>query len=464
MKNNFLIKSAFIYMIGSFLSAGLAFLTTPIFTRILSVSEYGMVAIFITWVNIFIIIGGLETESTIPIANIKYNKIEFNSYLSSILLLSSLSFILFSLIIFIFSNAIVSMLGLSMLLLVILIFQSFFAYVQQFYNSYLIQTKKPLKSIILVASFSILSTLLSIAFVIFFRDDKYIGQILGKAIIVVIYGIVVYFIIIKKSKPKINLQYWKFCLTLSIPIIFHLLSATMLSQADRIMLQMYNGFSEAGIYSFAYIIATILAILWQATNKAWVPWYFEQTKNNNTSTINEFAREYVLLFSLATISLMLLVPEITMILGPNSYSGGEKITLIVMLGIYFNFLYSFFSNFEFYKEKTKWIAIGTIGAAIINILINLLLIPTMGIIGAAIATLISYIMLFVFHAIIATRLEGYNIKLSIIIKNIGLILISFSVILFIIDYPIIRGVVLVVIMVYIFIRYKDMLIKLLKSN
>lgn len=450
--NGFLFKSAIIYTIGSFLTAGLAFLTTPIFTRMLTVEEYGIVAVFNTWVNIMIILVGLETSSTISIANIKFQKKKLNEYLSSILLLSTLSFFIIFVIILVFRSWIIELMDISFILLVILLFQSFFGYIQQFYNTYLIQTKNPKASLILSVSFSLISTLLAIIMVISFKENKYLGQIIGKAIVVVIYGVLTYFIIIKKSKPKFNKEYWSFCLPLSIPIIFHLLSATVLSQADRIMIQKYVGIEETGIYSFAYIIATVLSILWQASNKAWVPWYLEQTKLGNRRVINNYAKEYMVFFSCATLGLMLIAPEITQILGPASYQGGVRVTIIVMFGIYFNFLYSFLSNYEFYKEKTKWIAIGTVLSALVNFVLNIVFIPLWGSMGAAITTLISYIMLFIFHSIIATRMEGYNIYYSMILKNIFFTAVGFIFVNVVLESLLIR--LSVIVMLFIFILYK----------
>jgi O-antigen/teichoic acid export membrane protein len=424
VKNSFF-KSSIIYVLGSFFTAGLAFLTTPIFTRILSLEEYGLVAIFTTWVNIIMIIVGLQTSGTISIANIKFKHDELNSYLSSVLFLSTLSFFAISSVLLIFGKWITDLMDITLFLLFVILLQSFFAYVQQFYNTYLIQTKKPWKSLLLSVSFSVLATILSVILVFTFQDNKHLGPILGKAIVVVIYGVICYFIVIKKSKITINKSYWKFCLPLSIPLIFHLLAAIILSQSDKIILQKYVGNAEVGIYTFSYTLASILAILWQALNKAWVPWYFENTKSNNYKVINNYAKVYLNIFLIVTIIIMLLVPEIMYILGPPEYRVGDRVTLVVMLGIYFNFLYSFLSNYEFYTENTKWIAVGTIAAALINIILNILLIPSMHAMGAAIATLISYIMLFIFHSIIATNIKGYNIQYKMIIKNIVLMVLIF---------------------------------------
>ena len=78
------------------------------------------------------------------------------------------------------------------------------------------------------------------------------------------------------------------------------------------------------------------------------------------------------------------------------------------------FLYSFPVNYEFYHKKSIHIAIGTSVAAVINCILNYILIPKMGMAGAAVATLISYVMLWIFHHLVSKYFIGehyhYTIK------------------------------------------------------
>ena len=80
--------------------------------------------------------------------------------------------------------------------------------------------------------------------------------------------------------------------------------------------------------------------------------------------------------------------------------------------IYFIFLYSFPVNFEFYHKQTKNIAVGTMLAGVLNVVLNFYLIKWIGMTGAAVATFISYVLLFTFHVIIAKYVikEEYHYK------------------------------------------------------
>lgn len=272
--------------------------------------------------------------------------------------------------------------------------------------------------------------------------DRYYGKILGNAIIACLFGLCLYFVIMAKGKKLISLKYWKYCLPLALPIILHLLSGLVLGQSDRVMLQSMSGNYEAGIYSFAYTIASVLSLLWSATNNAWVPWYYENTKAQNTKSINQLAKKYILLFSIGTCAIMLMTPEVMKILGPQEYWSAGRVIAMVVFGIYFNFLYSFPTNYEFYTQNTRWIAVGSICAAAVNVGLNLLLIPQFGGMGAAVATLISYFALFVFHNIIATRLGGFNISKRLYLYGIGIVSVGFIVINLTYDFPILRWIII----------------------
>jgi O-antigen/teichoic acid export membrane protein len=114
---------------------------------------------------------------------------------------------------------------------------------------------------------------------------------------------------------------------------------------------------------------------------------------------------------------ILMVPEVYRIMAPKEYWPGISLIPLIILACYFNFLYSFPANYEFYNGKAKLISVGTICAAIINIVCNLLLIPVYAGAGAAIATLISYIFLFIFHEIIARFIiKNYDYHFIIYIK------------------------------------------------
>ena len=454
------LSSTLIYVFGSFLTSGLAFITTPIFTRLLTPEDYGITAVFATWNTVFVNFIGLQTLISIAPAHIHFDENKFEQYVSSILFLSTLSFLFFLIVGIVFKNTFATILNISGFLFLILLIQSFFGYVQQFYNNYLIQTKKPLKSLILSITYSVLSIGLSLLFIFNMDAKRYLGKILGNAIVICILGLILYFIIIFKGKKIISKKYWVYCLPLALPAIFNSMSSIVLSQSDRVMVQNILGNYEAGIYSLAHSIAFVMLTLWTATNNAWVPWYFENTKKRNDNYVNKMASKYIIIISFMSCLIMLIIPEAMKILGPEDYWPAGKVIPLIILGLYFYFLSMFAINFELYKENTKWIAVTTILAAVVNIILNLSLIPKWGIWGASFATFVSYLCSFILHNIVVKQFKSYNIRVRSYYIGIIIVFIGFLTITVLYDYIIVRLVLLLVFLLGILILKR----KTIKNN
>ncbi|MGL5765495.1 MAG: lipopolysaccharide biosynthesis protein, partial [Sarcina sp.] len=222
----------------------------------------------------------------------------------------------------------------------------------------------------------------------------------GTFISVVFIALFLYIKELRNGKVFFSKKYWLFCLPIAIPIIFHNLSHLVLNQADRLMLDKLVGDSATGIYSFTYNIGIILNIVNMSINSAWVAWYFDALKDKLFSEIKSMVKNYIVIFTIITGLFLLGAPELVKILSAKTYWGGINLLPIIILGYYFVFLYTFAVNYEFYSKKTKFIALGTIIAAIINIVINVIYIPKIGMYAAAISTLIAYIVLFLMHEFI----------------------------------------------------------------
>lgn len=461
--NKYFVSSSIIYVLGSFLTSGLTFITTPIFTRLLTPEDYGITSVFAAWLNIFVNFIGMQTLTSIAPRYVHLDKKKFNGYLSSILFLSTISFVIILIVCVILRKPLIILLNMTEFLIVILIVQAFFSYVQQFYNTYLVQTGQAIQSLILAISYSVITIILSLILITSMHSDRYYGKILGNAIITCLFGIGLYIIIMIKGKKYISKENWSYCLHLALPSIVSSLSCLILNQSDRIMSQKILGDYEAGIYSFAYNIALVLLTLWNATNNAWVPWYFENTKKGNSIDINKFSKKYINIISVLCCLIMLLIPEAMKVLGPESYWSAGRLTAIIIIGIYFYYLSMFATNYELYKQNTRWIAIGTVAAAIINIGLNLFLMPLIGNIGAAIATLISYFCLFIFHNILVKKFEGFNIERKNYFFGILIVVVCFVIFNITYNHVLIRGGIALILLCAIFFKNKTILLEKLKK-
>ncbi|AGT42685.1 oligosaccharide flippase family protein [Treponema pedis] len=383
-----------------FFLQGISFLSAPVFTRLLTTEDYGRVAIYSAWLGILNLFIGLQTHGSIANASIKYEG-KMDSYLSSIMTLSFLSFVFVLCVFVIFQKYLCRLLDMQCSLMFLLVVHTFFSFVVNFYTAKWIQFRDVEKNTIVSILISGGTVVLSIIFILYLNIESYRAKIYGMAVPQIISGFVFFIILYFKDRCFYNNIYWKFCLKLTIPLIFHYAGGIILSQSDKIMLKKIVGSDTAGIYSFGYTVALVISSIWAAFNSTWIPFYYEYKRENKREDIIIKSNNYLFIFSSITIGFILVVPEVYKVLAPSNYWIGIQLMPLIALAYYFNFLYSFPGNHEFYNEKTLFISIGTLSAAVINIICNLWLIPLYAGIGAAIATVISYVFLLVFHDFIA---------------------------------------------------------------
>lgn len=461
--NRLALKAGTWYIFSNFLIKAVAVLSTPIITRILTPADYGIAATYLSIFNIITIIGTLDLYSSVQIASFDFEENEMNRFMSSILSLSSISLLILFLIVQIFKDFSMSIIGLDNNLIIFLFINVLLT------NAYtLLQTKhraelKYKNFVFLSIVVSTTSPILSILFINMMDNYKYFGRILGNALPQLLISIVIFIYIIFKGKEFYNKGYWKYALNISLPLIPHHLSAGILSQSDRIMINNLIGSFEVGLYSLSYSYATILNVLFTSFNQAWVPWFYGKMKNQEYLEIKKIVKPYTILFSIIYFSMVVVGPEALMIFGPENYWDGKWIIPPVLLGIYFQFLYSLYVNIEFYLKKTKYIAIGTAIAAIVNLILNHIFIPIFGYISAGYTTLIGYLILFFLHYQITKRWIKIDIiGINFLLKWVVFVITITLIIAFLYPFPLIRYCVFaVVILGIIGFNYKN-IVKLVK--
>ena len=391
-------------ILGPVVLNGINFFTVPIFTRLLGTDNYGIVSLYTTWVQVFSIIMGIQTGGTIAVSRAHLKEKEQDRYYSSIISLSCLSSIAIAVLTVVFIGPISKFMKFSPALVFVMLLQSFGTYIINFASLKFTYHKEAFSNFIISTSVAIISVALSLVLVscISSFEDRYWGRIIGYAIPAGVVGISILAFFLLRGKTFFDKQYWKFCLPLCLPLVFHGLSHIVLSQSDRIMLQQQlQDTGAVGIYSFVFTLTHILSIIWSALNNTWVPFYYDYLSQKDTKVIIRRSRNYIFLFTSLCVGFILVAPEFTMLFASRDFWSGMDLIPIMVISVYMVFLYSFPVNFEFFHKKTSVIAVGTCGAAILNIVFNFLLIPIWGTMGAALATMATYVLLFCFHQILA---------------------------------------------------------------
>ncbi|ADO76487.1 oligosaccharide flippase family protein [Halanaerobium praevalens] len=419
------IKHAKNYMTATFFTKALGFISVPIFTRLLTPDEYGILAIFTSVISISTILLGLNFHGAVNRYYHEENK-EFGEFISSNILFLLFFNIISLYLINLYKNEISSLIKIEVNIFIIAIIIAIFNIPIKIFLSYLQTSKQSDKYSLISVSKSVLILIISIVWVYLLSDQKYFGKIYGYLVVSGIGFIIAVIYFIKLGKPKFKFKYVKYSLVFGIPLIPHSLSGFILSYFDRIAINQLTGSLDTGLYSFAYNIGMIMNVVVMAMNKAWLPIFYHNLKENNFKEIDELAVTYSKYIFMAAISLILFSREIVIILADERYYSALKIVPVIIISFVFVFLYTLFGNYSFYRKKTLLISTATLLAGLINIGLNYWLIPKFGYVAAAYTTLISYMILFIFHYINSKFIIKENV---INLKNI---LIDFVILLFII--------------------------------
>lgn len=424
-------QTAICNIISSGIVGLISILAVPIFTRILDQSSYGLTGIYSAWVQIFSTFIGLQVGGSIGSAYANLEEDEQDSYQLSVLSLATLSFLITAAASLAALKSLAAMLNMPQPMVVCAIIQSFGACIIGVFNKRYIFKKQAQANLILSITVSLLSTASSIALVLFnpIGVASSTAWAMGYSLPAILIGIFVAISLAIKTHAKIEVRYWSFCLRITLPIILHGLAGVALAQLGLLSVQHILGDAAAGIYSIAITVSTILSALYSALNNAFVPFMYDDLagKTSKSVTLSHF-RNYFILFTFVSCIYIICSPEIVKALAPSDYWEASKYSAFLIIGVYFTFLYSFPVNFEFFKMKTASIGIGTMLAAIIDLILVVSLTPKWGMLGASASTMISYFFLFLFHYLFARcRLGDKNYPASYYVIGTIAVLLSSSV-------------------------------------
>ncbi len=406
LKKNKVVKAGIGYTIGNYLLKGINFLTVPLFTRLMTTSDYGTYSIYMTYDAISAVFIAFALHSSLKNAKYRYGE-KFDEYVSSILILPVMFLMFLLAVVNIFGSQISGLLDLQQLVVNILLCHSFANAIVMIYNNKLGLDYR-YQSFLKISFINTISnvTLSLILLYTVFTEQRYLGRILGGALPLIAIAIYVYARCFRQAKPKVNLEYWKFGLGYSLPIIPHGISQIILSSFDRIMIKSFVGVSQAGIYSLGCNIEQLVKVTTSSLDTVWGPWFYEQMESKNYKKIKRISTYYAYGMFVLLALLILIAPEIVIIMGSAEYRDAKYVVIPLMTCTYFTFLYTIPATIEYYHQKTTMIAAGTMGAAALNIVLNYIFVRKYGYQAAAYTTMFSYFVYFVFHYQIAKKIQG----------------------------------------------------------
>ena len=441
-------KSAIVYLFATVFTRGLAIITTPIFTRIMTTDQVGMVNLYSSWYSMITVVSTLAlTSGGFCIALREFEK-ERDQYVSSVLSLTSIVAIGLALVYSISITFWNDVTGLPTHLMVLLLVGLLVAPARDFWLSrQRFEYQYKLSGTVTVLS-AIFASGLAVAAVLYANSIGYsdIASVRLFANYFIIYGVafIIWLSIFWQGRCFYSSKYWRFSLQLSLPLIGYSVASQILSVSDRMMISKMVGNSAVGIYGTLYTVSSISLMVWTAINASFVP-YLYQNMENTKSKIKKLSMSMLGMYSLVAILLVYLAPEIVRILATEEYYKGIYIMPPIAGGVYFIAVSNLYSNILVYLKRTNIIMISSIIAAVINVILNYIMIEAYGYMAAAYTTLLSYVVMAVLLSIWANREFKkhitevdfvYDNKLILAVSIVTLVISLFAILIY--DYGIVR--------------------------
>jgi O-antigen/teichoic acid export membrane protein len=373
----------------------LSIVTITLIPRYLGVEGYGQLNFIISFVAFFSVIGELGLNRII-VRDISKNPNKADEYFNNLFLFVIISSILFVIIVSIFTILLHTP-AISKLIIIysvgvgfILLTNFNFSFFNAFQEGKYLAISDPIQKIIYTIA----------VILVIFLNYKLFGIILAGVISSACFFLLSFIFIKKKieiKKININKNYIKEKLITAYPFILTTISIAIYFSIDKIFITYINGAHATGLYSISYTFISFLSGILVILNTAFFP--VISNYSINKPKLKLIIDKYLLFLYLfcipVTIGGIYLAPKVISLVFGSQFIGGTFAFQLIMfffllnsIGLV-NYYLLITNNLEKYSLKILMIS------AVTNIILNFIFIPWLGIIGAAITTIISEIVLFI---------------------------------------------------------------------
>lgn len=412
-------KKTLLYSFGNIFTKLIGFILLPFYTTNLTVAQYGLLAVLETTLLIIFPLLSLNIQSAV----VRFLPEQKDEKKISQTLWSALFFVLIAGIVFnaflqpfsgFFSKVLFQSEEFSLLinlLFVNIALQGIFNLIKSTYNS---QESALLYTIVnLLNSFSVL------VLTIYFLSIRHMGlrgvlfaQTLSYSIVISVF-LPLY--MRNAKKLMLSVTELKNMLKYSYPLAFSSISSMVLTFGDRYVLNFMNNRESVGLYSMATKFVNVIDVAFlQAFQLSYLPYAF---KNYSTDSFKYFHKKTTTYMVIAMFFLGLIISlfakEVLVIFSPKNkeyWQAAIYIPLVVFLKP-LTVLRFMFSIGLMFKKKTKSFPLIVFSASVLNVGLNVLLIPSMKVYGVILASVISFILMDVAYYFIA--MKHYTVKYEI---------------------------------------------------
>lgn len=385
-----------IYFAGWVISFGIRLSLLPVFTRYLNRAEYGTVSLLDSAIELFRILCALGFgEALVRFYHARQDAAYKRSVMATGAGIMLIATVFFGLIIFPFSRSLTALIlgtGGQTFLFQLALGTVLMNILRSVSDTYLTANKRSLNYIAISTSYAIFQGAINLYLVVFRREGM-TGMLTGNLISTSIYGSCLFGYVVYKNGISLKKELAVPMLKFGAPLVPSLWAAAAMHNMDRFFIRHYRGLEEVGLYSLAYQFPFMLNTLFLTSfNRIW-----------NASSIYEIARSpdaprqygrvctyYMMMLTVAMFSISILSDTVIRLFAAPSYFDAYRYLPIIALGIWGYSLHTFVKPGVLLTKKTYLLTINFTLAFICNLVLNFLLVPKWGAMGAAWASVLTY--------------------------------------------------------------------------
>lgn len=385
------VKAPIWYTVCSVIQNGIGFFTMPIFTNLMTTEQYGLFTVYQSWMGILILFTTLNLQyGVFNNAMIKYkeHREEYISAMQGLVLALNAVFLLIYLV---FQKQLNMLFGLSTVIMLAMFLEMALTPALGLWSGKKRFEYRYREVIAITLAMSFANPAVGVVAVML-SEDKGTAKIVASVLVSAVFYLLIFVQNLYRGKKLYVWEYWKYALSFQIPLLPYYLSQIIFNHSDRIIISNMVGNDKAAIYGVVYNCSMVITFVINAINNAFVPWTYERLEKRDYKDLGKVSNALSVLIGAVLLMVMLVSPEIIGIMAPAEYYEGIWTMPPIICSLYFLFQAQLFINVEFFEEKKNYLVWGSVVSAVLNVVLNYLLIPSFGYIAAGYTTLAAYVL------------------------------------------------------------------------
>ena len=373
------------------LARGVGAIGTPIFTRLLAPSEYGLYPLYTTWLGVVSALATLGLAGGVIYRGLQRYDSERGRFISSAMGLFFTIFLTLGSLIMLLSGVIERVTGLSPLILAMLLSEVLFSTIIAF-SSARARYEYKYRSQAAINIISALGSPLIAILLILYTPYHSEARILGSIITSLFIALPQLYLMLARCEKLYDREIWGYLLKMALPFLPHLISSSLIVRVGEMVIARSHGDGALGKYSVAMSLGLALSIISGGVGQVLSPWLLRKLGQGRFDTVREVVGSAIRVMAIGGVLLSLIAPELMIILTPPEYRDVLPAVYPLIIASIFFFISQTAMSAEMYYERPMRAAFPTVLVAFVTVATAILFIPEMDYRLTSLITLGAYIM------------------------------------------------------------------------